>query len=66
MGISGSNFVHDGEEQVSLFGTENANKNEKLDEAIDALRARFGQKAIKFASSEEHYTKYAEKGNEDN
>ena len=66
LGISGSNFVHDGEEQVSLFGTENANRNEKLDEAIDALRARFGQKAIKFASSEEHYTKYAEKGNEDN
>ena len=66
LGISGTNFVQDGEEQITLFGIENNRKSEKLDAAIDSVRARFGQKAVKFASSEEHYTKYAEKGEDNN
>lgn len=66
LGISGSNFVRDGEEQVSLFGEEKCKKSEKLDAAIDSVRARFGQKVVKFASSEEYYTKYAEKGEDTN
>lgn len=66
LGISGTGFVKDGEEQISLFETVNGKKSEKLDAAIDSVRARFGQKAIKFASSEEHYTKYAEKGEGNN
>ncbi len=66
LGISGTNFLKDNEEQVSLFDIETDKKSEKLDAAIDSLRARFGQKAIKFASSEEHYTKYAEKGEVNN
>ena len=58
--------MQDGEEQITLFGIENNRKSEKLDAAIDSVRARFGQKAVKFASSEEHYTKYAEKGEDNN
>ena len=65
LGISGGNLVDGDEEQISLFSVADERKNEKLDAAIDSVRARFGQKAIKFASSEEHYTKYAEKGQKD-
>ena len=66
LGISGTNLVKEGEEQVSLFTIGDNSKNEKLDAAIDSLRAKFGQKAIKFASSDEYHTKYAEKGEDNN
>ena len=66
LGISGTNLVKEGEEQVSLFTIGDNSKNEKLDAAIDSLRAKFGQKAIKFASSDEYHTKYVEKGEDNN
>ena len=59
IGISGSNLT-EGSEQTSLFEAADEKKNEKLDAAIDAVRAKFGQKAIKFASSDAYHTKYAE------
>lgn len=60
LGISGTNLVADGEEQISLFNIADNKKQEKLDAAIDSVRAKFGQKAIKFASSDEYTAKYAE------
>lgn len=64
LGITGANLIDDGEGQISLFDAESGKKNEKLDAAIDSLREKFGQKAIKFASEETYHTKYAEKGDE--
>lgn len=66
LGISGSNLVPGDEQQFSMFSLENNEKNEKLDAAIDSLRAKFGQNAVKFASSDAYRTKYAEDGNESN
>ncbi len=65
LGISGSHLVKGDVEQISLFDIKDDKKSEKLDAAIDAVRAKFGQKAIKFASSDTYHTKYAENGTED-
>ena len=66
IGISGTNLVSDGEEQMSLFDIGTNKKNDKLDAAIDSVRAKFGKNAVKFASSDDYHTKYAEMSDEDN
>ncbi len=66
LGVSCSHLVEEGEEQLSLFTIADNKKNERLDAAIDSVRAKFGQKAIKFASEESYHTKYAEKDVQDN
>ncbi len=60
LGISGANLVSENEEQVSLFDVADNSKNKKLDTAIDSMRAKYGQSAVKFASEGEYHTKYDE------
>ncbi|HCM14154.1 MAG TPA: hypothetical protein DHW85_13350 [Lachnospiraceae bacterium] len=51
LGIQTSKVVPvEAERQMSLFGTEQEEKREKLDKAIDSIRNRFGSSAIQRAS----------------
>ena len=64
LGIWATNLVPENNEQISMFDIADDKKNEKLDAAIDSLRAKFGQNVVKFASTEDYHTKYAEDSKE--
>ncbi len=66
LGVSGTNLVGEDEEQISLFNTQSERKTEKLDKAIDKVREKYGMDVLKFASSDEFDTKYAEEDKENN
>ncbi len=66
LGISGTNLIGVGEEQISLFNIADNKKDEKLDAVIDSMREKYGKSVLKFASSDTHHTKYAEDGEESN
>lgn len=51
IGVSTGHLLYEGEsEQLTMFGAEEREKNEKTDEAMDAIRKRFGRDAIKRGS----------------
>ncbi len=66
LGITGSNLVGANEEQMTIFNVADQKKNEQLDAAIDMIREKFGEKAVKLASGGDYHTKSAENGDENN
>lgn len=64
LGIWSTNLVPEGEGQLSLFDISNDKKSEKLDEAIDKIREKYGKNSVKYASAEEYDTKYSQETKE--
>ena len=46
IGITASDVDHDGFEQMSLFGSEDREKQKKLDQALDSIRERYGNDSV--------------------
>lgn len=60
IGISTGHLIYEGEdEQISMFGEEKRAENTKADEAMDAIRQRFGVNSIKRGSLLEFNHKYS-------